>query len=463
MTGARRWSVPLWLRLAPLVVVLAGVGMRTLAPVDDPDTWWHLRAGADLRRVFDLVGPDPWPSNTSRTWIRHQWLPEIAASVVHDAGGLAALAWLVPMAWVLAVVATYAVTRMDAGVVVATVVSVCTVVAMSVSISPRPQSLSFPLAVVAAGAWLRSARDGRARWWLVPLTFGWACCHGFWFIAPALGVLTAAGQLLERAPRRWVARSLVVSGVALAAAAVTPVGPRLLLAPFQVDSITAYIQEWQPAPARLPAFVMLAVMIVVALVLRFGRALASWTEVGVLGVAAYLGVTHGRGIALAAAITAPVLARAIQDRLPLARERPGRAEVAATVVAAVVGLASAALLAPAVASRPGPLVPTGLDPALARLTPGTVVCNTYDTGGWLLWRHRQLVPIIDGRTELYAVRDLDDYRDLIAASPRWRDVVAARGCRVALVRTDEPIAAAMRRDGWELAARDRDTLLLTRT
>ncbi|MGL5817849.1 MAG: hypothetical protein ACRCYR_09825 [Phycicoccus sp.] len=462
MSAPGTWTVPRWLRLAPLLVVLVGIAVRTTRPVDDTDTWFHLRAGEEIRGTFDLVGPDPWVSFTSREWIRHQWLPDAAGSLVEQWGGLAAVAWLVPVAFVATTAVTYAMLRRHASVVVATAVTVLAVLAVSVSISARPQSISFPLTVVVTAAWLQSADDGRARPWLVPLTWVWACCHGFWFVAPALGAVVTVGMVLERAPRAHVIRAAAVAAACLAAAAVTPVGPRLLLAPFQVDSITPYIEEWQPAPARLPTFVAAAVMVIATLLALAWRGGPRWTELLLLGASAYLCVAHGRTIALAAAVTAPLLARAAQRLLPLPREPVGRAEVLGVSAAAAAGLVVAAVLAPLVASRPGPSLPAGLDGELAAQAPGTVVCNDYAAGGWLLWRHRQLVPVIDGRTELYAVRDLEDYDDLLRAAPRWRDVADARGCDIALFPEDAPVVGAMRRDGWRESGTDGTWVLLRR-
>ena len=54
------------------------------------------------------------------------------------------------------------------------------------SLSPRPQVFGFILLAVSLAAWLRTERDGRIRWWLLPLTWLWACVHGTWLYAVGL-------------------------------------------------------------------------------------------------------------------------------------------------------------------------------------------------------------------------------------------------------------------------------------
>ena len=69
------------------------------------------------------------------------------------------------------------------------------------------------LAVVLA-AWLQTDRDLKPRWWLIPLTFVWSLCHGFWFIGAAYGFLFVVGIALEPSRRPADARPLALVPVA---------------------------------------------------------------------------------------------------------------------------------------------------------------------------------------------------------------------------------------------------------
>lgn len=447
----RPWRIPLAGRLTPVVLLVVVAAVQTLHRVDDPDTWWHLRTGAELRRSLDLVGPDPWSPFTTHEWIRHQWLGDLLMAGVHDVAGLAGVAWLVTAFAVTTVVAAYSVARRRASVLVSAGVAVVALVGASMTLSARPQSISLPLTVIAAGVWLSTAHDHRPRWWLVPLTWVWACCHGFWFLVPALGAVVVVGLVLERAPARAVVRSSALAAATLVVAALTPVGPRLLAAPFEVSTITGFIEEWLPPSPSAPAFVAGCAMAVVLVVLWSLGDPPHWAEVGVLVVAAYLLVAHGRTVSLAAVLLVPLLAAAVQRRVPLERERTGRTEVLAVSVAAVLGLGLTALVAPAQASTPVGF-PTALSPRLSALPAGTVVCNDYDAGGWLWWSHPDLVPVIDGRTELYTPEDLRAYTRFVAGGPGTEAEVQRRGCAAALVRDGSPAADTLVRSGWDVDA-----------
>ena len=67
----------------------------------------------------------------------------------------------------------------------------------------RPQVLSYLLIAVTTAAWLaRLVEDGKARWWLVPLTWVWAMVHGMWPVGIIIGLVALVGIALDRAVTR---------------------------------------------------------------------------------------------------------------------------------------------------------------------------------------------------------------------------------------------------------------------
>ncbi len=81
------FSTPLLLRQALPGALLLGLAVRLVVPIGDPDTFWHLRVGDDLRRTWSFRSPDPWSQFASRPWTLHEWLPELVASLVYQVGG----------------------------------------------------------------------------------------------------------------------------------------------------------------------------------------------------------------------------------------------------------------------------------------------------------------------------------------------------------------------------------------
>ena len=84
-----------------------------------------------------------------------------------------------------------------------------------------------------------------------------------------------------------------------------------------------------------------------------------------------------------------------------------------------------------------------LDAPLAALPQGTVVCNDYGVGGWLIWRHPNVRPTIDGRVEVYATGHVKEHIDFERAAPGWQAYVRRTGCTYALLTKDQPVVEAL--------------------
>ncbi len=460
--SARASRLPPWLLLPLPGLLLLGIAVHTLGPVHDPDTWWHIRSGAELARTWTFVGPDPWHTFATRTWIRHEWLLDLAFGSANRIGGLPAVAWLLPAMAVAVAGSVYAVVRSRAGVLVSAVVTAAALLSMTGSLSLRPQVVSFGFAAVMAGAWLDSSRDLRPRWWLLPMTWVWACCHGFWILSPLIGLLVAGvGVLVPGHPpeRRQRLRLVGLALGSLAVGAATPVGPKLLLAPFQVSTITAYIQEWQRSPVTAPPFLAGLVLTIGAGLWVARRPKERVVPMVLVLLALGLVIESRRTVGLGGAIVAPVAAAGLQQLVSRPRERRVTLETLLALLGGAAGLALTAALAPSVAAAPQG-VPTGLSPNLDALPARTVVCNAYDVGSWLLFAHPDLKPVIDGRTELYTAAAVRSYLTFASASPGWPAYAARMGCSAALLPSDSAIARAVAADpawsatgeaqGWSL-------------
>ena len=75
------------------------------------------------------------------------------------------------------------------------------ILAASPGMSMRPQVLSYLLVAVTTEAWLEHAPTA-GRWWLVPLTWVWAMCHGMWPVGIIIGAVALVGIALDRAVQR---------------------------------------------------------------------------------------------------------------------------------------------------------------------------------------------------------------------------------------------------------------------
>lgn len=161
-----------------VLLMLAGVTRHALTPLTDPDVWWHLRMGDELRTGWQFSQAQPWTPFATAPWVRTQWLPEGVQSAMNSAFGLPGLAWLFGVSLMAIVTILYLVCRRQAGPLAAAVATAVGFIGMSASLSPRPQLVSFAFVLVFVDAWLQTAKDLKPRWWLIALTWIWACSHG---------------------------------------------------------------------------------------------------------------------------------------------------------------------------------------------------------------------------------------------------------------------------------------------
>ncbi|MEO7270076.1 MAG: hypothetical protein ABIW49_12805 [Knoellia sp.] len=456
----RMWGIPLVIRQVFPGVVIALLAYLTFGPVKDPDTFWHLRIGRELPTTWQFSGPDPWNSFATRTWTLHEWLPELLMAQVAAWGGLPAVAVLMVAAAATLLGVLLALARQFTSLLMSSLVVALAFLAMFPSLTPRPHLVTFALAAVTTSAWLGTAADRRLRWWLIPLTWVWACSHGMWFIGVAIGAAAVVGMLFARDLRPLAPRAALVPIGSLVAAALTPAGIDTVLSPLTVRGYTEFVSEWVP-PSIFDVTTICALVLLAVPIITWARSTSPAGSMEIMLVLVACGVTmaYSRSVAIGAAMAVPLAARAIGD-FPLPRERRTVREGTIGAALASVAIICAAFQSPSVAREPE-FVPAAFSAKLDDLPPDTVVCNDYVLGGWLLWRHPRLKPIIDGRTELYEIEYVKKIVNWQLAGPRWRDVVTESRCSVAIVNKDSAIAFDLQNDlGWRQVQTHRDWALL---
>lgn len=450
------------LSLAALVFLFGRVTWLAARPVSDPDTWWHLRLGEEFSTGWSLTDPGQLTPFATRPWFATQWLPEVVAWRVETWLGLPGVAWLHGVALVALVTTVVLVARREADLLPAAFAAAVCLFAAGGSLGPRPQALSFLFLAVTTGAWMASVKDGRPRWWLVALTWVWACTHGMWFTGVVLGAAVVLGLAVDRRlPRGQLLRLAAVPVASVAAAMLTPVGPKLLLAPLATSGAAPFVTEWAPPSFKSPspALAALALALVVVTWARRGRPVP-WAHVAVAVVAAGWILLSARTVALGAVMLTPLLAASMQSWLVVRRTSPTRRERWTLAGLPVICLAALAAVVPTVASAPDG-VPTRFDDRLGELAPGTVVLNEYGLGGWLVYRHPSLAPVIDGMTDAYTVEYLTRYAKARAVVDGWSDYVDETGASVAVVESGSPIATALEeRSGWVVIQEDDGFVLM---
>jgi len=450
-------------------VLLAALWLG-LRPFVEPDHWWHLRVGQQIRSTGNLVfSPDPWAAFADRDYIATQWLPEVAASWAYELGGMGALLWLRTLFIILIALAVYTACRSVSGPFASSLTASLALLASTASLNPRPQLVGFLLFAITVLAWREMVRDHRPRWWLVPLFWVWACSHGLWTFGLAVSALTLAGMFMTtggRPDRAAAARLFGLVAACVLATGLSPLGPRLWLTPFDVaGNASRVVNEWQPTPFNGAAAIIAAVIVIVAIIKSVFQRARLW-QLMHLALAVVCLFWMWRLVPLAVILAAPAAASSLgQPGQGTAISWPaaGRRAVALAAVAAVV---LAGVISAGEAGRSASRYPAdtrAVDAALDCLPAGDVVFTSNGLSGWLLWRHPDLTPVVDLRIEIYPWGHVQRYRVARDAGPGWQEFIRDTGSDAALLDSDSPLLQRLVSvSGWEIRARSAGGVLAVR-
>ena len=460
----RRSPFTLLLTVAPFVVVLTTMALlaqRASRPLGNADTYFHLRFGREfLDGDWSLRHPGSVTTFGTNDWTPTQWLPQVVMAQLEEWFGLPGVAWLAGLLHIGLLVTLWFIARRHASPLVAAVVVSLALLAVSPGLSMRPQVLSYLLIAVTTAAWVATRRDGRVRWWLIPLTWVWAMSHGLWPVGIIIGFVALTGIGLDRAVARrdWF-RLLLVPVLSAVAAALTPVGPQLYGAVLLVNSRAKYFAEWQPpryTSGYCVAFLLLAGLLLVRILRR--RSPTSWTEVLLVLLAGGWALYTARTVMVAAMMLVPLAAMALQE---LGRERRpiGRPELGIVLGGAAVTLAVLAAVVPRTADAPPP-DPTWFAEVEA-LPAGTVVLNDWGDGGYYMWRFPDLDLVMNGYGDLFTDDELEDNFRMDSTNPGWLRAVKATRASYALLKPGSNLATELRDIAdWRVVHQAKDVELL---
>lgn len=437
--------------LIALLLFSAIAAGAALSPVQN-DTWWQLRAGADMVRLHRVMLSDVY-SHTAygAPWPNHEWLSQVLFYGLYAAGGLPLLmigtATLIVSAWAI----VWRLCARDARYRLL-IVALC-VFPASLHWGPRPHALSLLFLPLAAQLMIADLV-----WWLPPLFLVWANCHGGVVLGlVVLGAMCTASHV--RDPQRW-ARSAWVLAACVVATTLTPLGTSFWTEiPRSLARIRQYpIDEWRPpALTDLPLVPFwIGAAALAAGVIRHWRALLSpetrRTRLLVAGALALLPAAVGavRNVGPFLMLAAPALAGVVRlefgrTRTEPRQERPfvNASVMAAVVVAMLVGIGSAYRRAiPRLRWTP---LPAASLQALSRCPDN--LYNRYDEGGYLIWFAPDRRVFLDGRQDPYSPRLVNEQLQ-VEHTGEYAATFARYEIRCAYLPTASPVAARLSAAGW---------------
>ena len=463
----------------------------------DTDTWWHLRAGEWMVENRQILQVDVFShTRYAEPWRYPGWLVEIPMYWIYRLAGPGGL-----NLWTAAMVtlAFAFIWRIQSGSpYLRAFITVLAAAASGVYWAARPYLVTFVLVAVflyLLEQWRWHPGSKHEHWlWLLPvLMVLWANSHGGFFAGFLLLAVYLAGegwgwlnavirqrhspgqsgdrtqQHAERLRRLGWITLLTLLGACL-----TPVGPRLLLYPFQTVEIAAlqtYIQEWQaPDFHNLSMQPFLWLLLLSLGAVGASRRRLALTDFLLLAGFAYMGFMAARNIALFALAAPPVLSRhaahafsvagrALQLK-PLESVTPRRLRRLNLILLGVLFLAVLARLVPVMpgaanADYIAQQFPVAATQAIEQAAPPGKLFNSYNYGGYLVWTLREYPVFVDGRTDLYNDEIITEWLAAVRAEPGWEDIFKRRGIGVVLIEPRMPLAEVLNgQPGWEELYRD---------
>jgi len=433
----------------------------------DNDLWGHVLFGRHVLAAGGAPHTDPYAYTTAgAAWVDHEWVAQAAMAVVFDRlgnpglllckflGGLATFGLVMhgvvrrtPVAWQWGGI----------GLLVAAV--------LARGFACRPQIVTY-VAVAALLGLLRHTRGRPSPWlWAVPPLFGlWANTHGGFVLGLVVLGLAAAAATWQRRPE--ARRLWIVLGLAVAATAVNPYGPGLLVYIAEELQMPHPITEWQ-APAlgegEHGAFFALLGLFVGTLPFQRRRRLLDWEVALALGVAV-MALQHQRHTPLLALCAAAPLATQVRRASVWAR-RHGVQGLGAGAMR-LVGAAVVALALLQLGFTIARLHRDGLnivfDPAdypvtaVAALREAGVTANLavpLEWGEYVLYFLQPRVKVsLDGRfATLFPEPVITDNFDFFAGDARWRRLLDDYPTDAWTRIWTDPIASVYVRDGGAAA------------
>ena len=464
--------------------------------VTDPDFWWHLRTGQWILKEMRIPYTDAYSyTMQGQPWIAHSWLAEIAMYLLYQYIGpfilpllrsllqVATMALLLKMLWqrwprlwgsmALILVAFFASTKFWL---------------------VRPNSASLVLFVAILYLWYRYKWQGRDQLWLLPMLMAlWANLHsGYIYGLLLLGALSVgevlAGRFwpdpvpLER--KRWLRLGLF-SLLSVPAVLLNPYGVHLLLYPFTyylggISLHTGYVGEWLSPNFHEFSNILLALLIL-ALIATMAWRRSTMGPAETLALLLFVGLSlssvRAAGVAIPLLIwsLAGVLGQGVAPRAGTSRRgawpQPTKAVLwgwyGGTMLLVMLLLAAAALQFAFWGRAAGFIEEQGYPKQavteLSTLPAEARIFNSYNWGGYLIWKHPDRLVFIDGRADLYGDDLFAEYMHVWKAGPNWSDVLDKYAVDVVLCERPGPLATVLTAStAWESCYADETAAVFQR-
>lgn len=446
---------------ALLAAVLVCAFLMALKPVRSPDVWHHVKSGWWVIHHHGPADVDDFSCTAQgQPWLQYEWLSQVTMFLIWHVGGWPAL--LVGRAVGIALAAGLlfkACTARRAAAPIAAAAVALTFCCMSGRFFSRPEVFSW---IWLAGILLAVERlrlGGRGLFFVPALLMvPWVNMHGAWPAGLAWVGLIGGGETLSALarrpgalPRRTLAALWLAFALMLPATLLNPYGFHIWEVPFKLAGLSRVhevIAEWhRPDWAHWLDVrnIGLAALLLGLLALPRRVRLPDALVILFFG---YLALTAKRHLAIAALVSAPILAAqwtALAEAAARSRRLAALGRPRPALLLALLGCLLATWLALGWRlERAGFRLDRMKYPVMAaqflkaRHLDGNVF-NSYAYGNYLLFaRYPANRVFIDGRVDMYGLAPLALYDRVRQAEEGWPEVLRAHHVTLCVLDTTSP-------------------------
>jgi hypothetical protein len=472
--SARFFSLPTVLGMALVsMVFLVTSSDRVVAPLKDPDVYWHLRDAWQLLHTGHFIRSDSWTFTVSgRPWLDFEWLAELPYYFAFRRLGESGLYAVMMILLGAIAFGMYSLARMrcqDAKA--AFVAAFLGLDFITVSFGPRTLLFGWLFLIVElAILWsLQEGRDYTA--WLPPLFLLWINTHGSWLIGFALMVVYFAcglvgGEWGNVTATRWNSAQIRKFAVVLAASSallfINPYGWRLVAYPldvaYQQKLTIEHIQEWFSINFHdFQNKSMLAVLFLFAVLQLVRRRQWKLQDLVFLIIAVYGGFSYVRFLFLLGIVLVPLLAIELAGIVgtpynPATDRRAPNAVALAVVLAVIAGFwASPKKVHLSIAES----FPEKALPWVQSTAGQGNLFSGFEYAAYLEWRAPEVREFIDGRTDIFVHEGvMQDYLDAIHIKDPF-EVLDKYSIRYVLIGKGTPLSYLLEHStAWKTAYQD---------
>jgi len=472
---------------------VSGGGMGWSGLLADADVGWHIRTGEYILDTGSVPMQDLYSfSKAGAPWFAWEWLSDVIDALVHRAAGLKGVVLLAALT--ISLFATTLVRRMvwrGSNLFIAMLVALLGVGASTIHFLARPHI--FTLLLLSISVWMLEAdrqRASRRIWLLVPITAVWTNLHGGFLGLIAVLGLTALGTGIEvwLGNGRTIRDALRYAQLTVACALASLVNPygwnlHLHVAEYlQSTWIKKVIQEFQSPSFRSESMMQFELLMLTGLIVA-GALLRRKHVVEALWIAfwAHMALSSVRHVPVFVTVCAPVIASEVGAWWTLWTGKEKKSSLVGIVNQmandSLAGFRRTSLLPWAVAVAliatgapikwpqdfPEQIFPVKMVRDNADLIARSRVLTTDQWGDYLIYKNPQQKVFVDGRSDFYGETVGNQYIQVMNGHWRWREWMAKYDFDLALVPTENAVAALLKQEpGWRTLADDGKQILLVR-